>query len=844
MIQRKHPQNLLKQNQPVFVDLSGIFSLYPLRNQRITDMKNTLLCLAILAFTGVLTAQTLGEIESNRVTLSNGWSITPVGETIPLGDLPLNMALSSSGELLAVTNNGQSTQQVMLLDGKDFTLLDSVEMGKSWVGLVFSGDGRSLYASGGNDNWIVRFSIENKRLIPADTFRLGKPWPQRIWVAGIQVDEKRQLLYAVTTEDHSLYIYNLKKEKTVRQLSLGGEGYTCLLSPDGEELYVSCWGCDQVAVLDTRKQKFTAFIPVGDNPNDMCLTRDGRYLFVANSNDNSVSVIDLASRKVVEVLNAALYPGSPSGSTSNSVALGDDDRRLYVANADNNCLAVFDVEEPGSSAGMGFIPTGWYPTCVRLAEDKILVSNGKGNTNVVNPHGPNPYRRGEEVVYQQGGETTTMQVQYIAGMFRGTMQVVDVPGPEQAGIYSQAVYNNTPFRPGNGKVMDVDPAIPIPLQVGEASPIHYVFYIIKENRTYDQVLGDMPGGNGDTSLVLFGKEITPNQHALAEEFVLLDNFYVDSEVSADGHNWSVGAYATDYLEKTWPTSYGGRGGAYSGEGNREIANNRDGFIWDFCNRHGVSFRTYGEFTSGDQPNIPVLEGHLCPWFTGWNMGVRDTVRFYQWKRDFDLLLQTNSVPQLTTLRFPNDHTEGLNVGRPTPNAHVADNDLAVGLFVEYLSRSPIWKESVVFILEDDAQNGPDHVDAHRSTAFLAGGFVKQGYVDHTMYSTTSVLRTIELILGLPPMTQYDAAATPMHACFDTEPGHPPFTARAIHVDLGEKNTEVSAYSELSEKFDFSKEDSAPDNSFSEVIWKAVKGIDSPCPSPVRAAFVASAEDED
>lgn len=807
-------------------------------------MKHSILFFTLLALAGALSAQTLSEIESKRVTLSNGWSITPVGDKVPLGDLPLNIAISPSGKLLAVTNNGQSTQQVMLFDGESFALLDSVEMGKSWLGVVFSGDGKSLYASGGNDNWIVRFSIENKRLIAADTFRLGEPWPKKIWVAGIEVDEERQLLYAVTTEDNSLYIYNLKKNKTVKRLPLGSEGYTCLLSPDRKKLYVSCWGDDRVAVLDTRKKAFSASIPVGDNPNDMCLTRDGRYLYVANSNDNSVSVIDLASNKVVEVLNAALYPDSPSGSTSNSLALGDEDRTLYVANADNNCLAVFDVSEPGSSSGKGFIPTGWYPTCVRIVRDKILVSNGKGNTNVANPHGPNPYRQGEQVVYQQGGETKTMQVQYIAGMFRGTMQVIDVPGPRQAGIYSQAVYNNTPYKAGNGKLPDIDPANPIPLQVGDASPINYVFYVIKENRTYDQVLGDMPGGNGDRDLVLFGREITPNQHALAEEFVLLDNFYVDSEVSADGHNWSVGAYATDYLEKTWPTSYGGRGGAYSGEGNREIANNRDGFIWDFCKRNGVSFRTYGEFASGDQPNIPVLEDHLCPWFTGWNMGVRDTVRFGQWKRDFDSLLLTNKLPQLTTLRFPNDHTEGLNRGRPTPNAHMADNDLAVGLFVEYLSHSPIWKESVIFIIEDDAQNGPDHVDAHRSTAYLAGGFVKQGNVDHTMYSTTSVLRTIELILGLPPMSQYDAAAAPMYACFDTRPDHPPFKARAIHVDLDEKNTEESAYSELSEKFDFSKEDSAPDNSFSEVIWKAVKGLDSPCPSPVHAAFVAVGEDED
>jgi YVTN family beta-propeller protein len=276
-------------------------------------MKHIIFFFTLLALTGTLSAQTLSEIESKRITLSNGWSITPVGEMVPLGDLPLNIAVSPSGKLLAVTNNGQSTQQVMLIDGRSFALLDSMKMSKSWLGLVFSGDGRSLYASGGNNNWIVRFSIVNNRLIPADTFRLGNPWPEKIWVAGIQVDEKRQLLYTVTTENNSLYIYDLKGHKIVKRLPLGGEGYTCLLSPDRDELYISCWGCDRVEILDTRTQAFRAFIPVGDNPNDMCLTRNGKYLFVANSNDNSISVIDLTSHKVVEVLNAALYPDSPWG---------------------------------------------------------------------------------------------------------------------------------------------------------------------------------------------------------------------------------------------------------------------------------------------------------------------------------------------------------------------------------------------------------------------------------------------------------------------------------------------------------------------------------------------------
>ncbi|MGI8581421.1 MAG: alkaline phosphatase family protein, partial [Chitinophagaceae bacterium] len=380
--------------------------------------------------------------------------------------------------------------------------------------------------------------------------------------------------------------------------------------------------------------------------------------------------------------------------------------------------------------------------------------------------------------------------------------------------------------------------------VGDVSPIKYVFYIIKENRTYDQVLGDIPEGNGDTSLVLFGERITPNQHKLVNEFVLLDNFYADGEVSADGHNWSTSAHATDYNEKNWPTSYGGRGGDYPGEGKRQIANPKKGFIWDYARRAGVTFRTYGEFADDGKANIPVLENHFCPYFPGYNNSIRDTVRYNRWQHEFDSLVAINAVPQLNTLRFSNDHTEGLRRGSPTPFAHVADNDLAVGLFIEHLSKSPIWKESAVFMVEDDAQNGPDHVDAHRTTAYVAGPFVKRGYVDKTMYSTSSMLHTIELILGLPPMSQYDAAATPMFKSFTSKPNYTPFKSLPSNIDLNEKNTATNATAKLSDQIDLSKEDRVPDMLFSQIIWKAVKGEHSEMPAPRRSAFLKTIDEEE
>ena len=779
----------------------------------------------------------------NAVKLPNGWSLSPAGTSFPLGDLPLNIAVSPSKTLMAVTNNGQSVQSIQLIDPGSEKVLHSLVVPKSWYGLKFSADEKYLYATGGHDNWIYQLEINNERLIIKDTIKLGKKWPNRIGPAGLDIDDAKQLLYVVTRENKSLYVINLKTNQVQQQISLGSEAYTCLLSPDKKTLYISLWGRNKVMSWDLVAQRKKEW-PVGDNPNEMCLTKDGRYLYVANALDNSVSVIDTREGRVLETLNAALFPDAPSGSTSNGVALSDDEKTLYVANADNNCLTVFDVEKPGQSESEGFIPVGWYPTNVKVIRDKIYVSNGKGFSSQANPYGPNPARSRENVIYQGGDSTKPIDVQYIGGLFKGTMSVIPTPDEKTLALWSKAVYENIPYNKDKETNAQGEAGNPIPMKLGDPSPIKYVFYIIKENRTYDQVLGDMPEGNGDTSLVLFGEKITPNQHALAREFVLLDNFYVDGEVSADGHNWSLGAYATDYLEKTWPTNYGGRGGDYGAEGTKEIANNKV-FLWDQCKAKGITYRTYGEFADNGKANLPVLEGHFCPYYTSWDESVKDTVRFRQWQREFDSLLAANAVPRLNTLRFINDHTEGLRPNRPTPFAHVADNDLAVGMFIEYLSKSSIWKETAIFIVEDDAQNGPDHVDAHRTTAYVAGGFVKRGYVDHTMYSTSSMLRTIELILGLQPMSQFDAAATPMWRSFTATPTLTPFKARPSNIDLDARNpNNRSALALKSLSFDFTKEDAAPDLEFSEVIWKAVKGEHSVMPAPRRAAFVKVSEKED
>jgi len=790
----------------------------------------------------ITNSQTLADLENKRVGLPNGWSLTPVGKNISLGDLPLNLVVSNNKKWLAVSNNGQSTQTIDLIDRVKGIKLDSIVIPKSWYGLTFSKDDQFIYASGGHDNRVYKYATAKSKLKLVDSLVLGDKWPKRIGTAGLDIDETiHNKLFVVTREDNSLYVFDLATKQIVNKVSITHEGYTCKLSKDKKLLYISSWGGDKILIYDVAAKKITDSIATGSHPNELLLSKSGQYLFVAIANDNAVSIIDTKTKKIVETLNSALYPDAPSGSTSNGLALSEDQKTLYIANADNNCLAVFDISKPGKSKSKGFIPVGWYPTNVKVVGKIIYVTNGKGLSSAANPYGPNPAATAQTVLRHAGDSTRPAKVQYIAGLFVGTLSIINDPAPQQLSVYSQAVYANTPYTKEKELNPGGEAGNPIPMKVGDKSPIKYVFYIVKENRTYDQVLADVSGGNGDTSLLLFGERVTPNQHKLVRDYVLLDNFYVDAEVSADGHNWSMGAYANDYLEKTWPSSYGGRGGTYGGEGERKIANNRDGFIWDHCKRNNVSYRSYGEFVSGNRPTIDALKGHFGQ-YASYDLKIRDTTRFYQWKKDFDSLLAAGAIPQLSTIRFSNDHTEGMRAGRPTPFAHVADNDLAVGMFVDYLSKSPIWKESVVFILEDDAQNGPDHVDAHRSPAYIVGPYVKRKHVDHTMYSTSGMLRTIELILGMPPMTQYDAAATPMWRCFTSVPDYTVFDHLPSNINLGDTNVARTPMAILSEKFEWGKEDAVPDLVFNEILWQGLKG--KPAPSPVRAAFLKRNHKED
>jgi len=511
----------------------------------------------------------------------------------------------------------------------------------------------------------------------------------------------------------------------------------------------------------------------------------------------------------------------------------------FVANANINAVSVFDVSEPGRSRSLGFIPVGWYPTSVRVTPDgkRLLVANGKGLISKANRNGPQP-----------GKQPPSSVQEYIASLFPGAISIIDLPKGEkfldQLRKWTADAYK---CMPNTNRVPKDLAGNPVAVAPGEASPIKYCIYVVKENRTYDQVLGDMPEGNGDPSLCIFPERVTPNHHKLAREFVLLDNFYVESEVSADGHEWTMGAYATDFVEKTWPLTYGHnkhKKFPYPAEGNFPIAAPAGGYLWDRAKEAGVSYRSYGEFvnnasnpTNPATSRVATLRDHFDPFFRGFDVDYPDVKRAERFISELKRFEKEGEMPRLQIVRLPNDHTSGTTTNKPTPTAFMGDNDLAFGMFVEAISHSKFWPQTAIFVVEDDAQNGPDHIDAHRTIAYVISPWAKRGAVDSTLYSTSSMLRTMELILGLKPMSQFDAAALPMFSSFQGSPDNAPYKALPANVDLNEKNPKTAWGSRRSRKMNFKKEDAADDLLLNEIIWRSVRGPDSPMPAPKRAAFV-------
>ena len=790
------------------------------------------------------------------VLLPNGWTVAPAGRSVQVGDFPMSMVLAPDGRRLVISNNGWSKPSLTIVDTVQAYVSARVPLEHAWLGLAWHPDGKRLYSAGAAENTVSEFSYVNGGLLPGAKIVIDRPAITLTpgtrdlggtgFIGGLAVHPDGTRAYAAHVLGRAISVLDLKEGQVSRTVTLPAEPYTAMLTPDGARLFVSIWGGSKVLELDPATLDVKAEVAVGEHPNAMAITKDGR-LFVACANTNQVWVVDLATMAAREQISVALYPDAPPGTTPNALALSPDGTMLAVANADNNTVALVDIETANDSEVEGFIPTGWYPTGVLFSPDgrRLFVLNGKGFTGQANPRGPQ-------------ATSGAADGQYAGQLLQGALSIIDMPDEAQLKAHTARVMAVTAYTdakrltPANAPV-----ASPIPRRVGDTSPIKYVFYVIRENRTYDQVLGDIGKGNSDSTLTLFGEDVTPNAHALAREFVLLDNFYVDAEVSYDGHAFSTGAYATDAVEKLWPTNYGRRGGAYLSEGgwgDRNPYGNLSappaGYLWDFALRAGKTVRSYGEFAERRTPSspaeatVPGLKGRVHPQYPPYDLDIPDNRRVDVWLEEFRQFEQSGALPHLNIVRLGNDHTFGTRAGKPTPRAMVAENDAALGRFVEAISSSRFWKESAIFVLEDDAQNGPDHVDSHRSPALVISPFAKRAALDSTLYTTSGMLRTMELILGLPPMSQYDAAATPMYNAFQPAPVLTPFKALPARIPLDEKNGAGAWGAQASLQMNFEVADMTPEYELNEIVWKSVRGAASPMPPPVRSGFIRVIEDDE
>ncbi len=782
-----------------------------------------------------------------RNLLHTGWGVTPAGQHVRLaGDMPLKMVVAPDQRVLVSVGAGYNDQGVSLIDLKTRAVAQFLPLKQCWNGLAFSRDGKRFFVSGGDSGLVHVFDYADGKATPAAPVKpLTSDAP--VFLAGIAVHPGTGKLYVCNEGNHEVWVLNADTLAHEATIAVGQHPHSVAFGGDRKHLYVTNWGSRSVSVIDATKNRRLHDITVGLRPNDLALARDGR-MFVACSGDNTVHVLTTGKLEAVpeaasptrrlwegtrEVISTSLYPGSPEGSTPCAVAVAPDGKTLFIANADNNSVVVVDISnrlveeaaERGDTVSIvdGFIPTGWYPTALAVSPDNqtLFIGNGKGLATRANfpalAKGPRTANSPEP--YDHPGQ-----------IFEGSVSFVARPDTPQMVAYTTQVRKNSSYTPEALTHAPVPAGSVIPAKVGDPSPIKYVLYIIKENRTYDQVLGDLtdasgkPLGNGDPHLAIFGEKVTPNHHQLARDYVLLDNLYSNSEVSVDGHSWTDAAIATDFNQRSWIMSYSKHGKL---PGNEEMDTPAAGYLWDLCRRHGVTYKNYGE---GAQRVPSVNRGK---WGRRTNND-RDMDLVENWITDLKKAEQTGALPRFTIMSLGENHTSGTTLGAFTPNACVASNDIGLGKIIAAASRSKFWKEMAIFVIEDDTQNGPDHVDAHRTIGYVLSPYVKRGFKDSTLYTTASMIRTMELILGLPPLTQYDAGATPMHNCFQRDPVVVAYNVLTPQVDLQEKNTKKSAFWQESSKMDFTQYDRAPEDQLNRILWFVAKG-DVPYPAPIHGA---------
>ena len=827
-------------------------------------------------------AQRVGDVVEGRIVVPTNQVLSPLGRQVRFTGRPTDVALSPDGRYLAVL----SRYEVFLIDPASGQILTRKwHRGGSYKGLVFAPDGRRFFASNIHGS-IGVFEIDDQGQVTArNPIQLPAVRSDNALPAGLAVDAAGQSLWAALNLNNTLAEIRLADATLLREIPVGSAPYDVVLV--GQKAYVSNWAGrhpaagyttgpagegtavrvdakrhiasdGSVSVVDLAAGQEIKQIEVGLHPAGMAATRDGRFVCVANANSDTVSVIDVARDEVIETISTRPDDKLLFGSAPNALALTADGRTLYVSNGTNNCVAVIDFSPPQSRL-LGCLPTGWYPAGMALDEKRgaLYVANVKGVGS------RNRDWEGERKV--KGKEVFG----YNSHDYLGMVSLIDLPPNDQLAAHTQTVLQNNRLTEAVSALAppreEVAPR-PVPQRHGEPSLFKHVLYIIKENRTYDQVFGDIERGEGDPRLCIFGREVTPNHHKLVNEFVLLDNFYCNGTLSADGHQWTDEAYVTDYLEK----AYGGWPRSYPYEGGDAMAYASSGFLWDNVLEHNLTLRVYGEFVHAsihwkdparnkkptfldcyrdfiDGKNrievraaaaIETIRPYLCPTFIGFPKIVPDIHRAEQFTDELKRFEREGSLPNFMIMLLPNDHTSGTKPGMPTPEASVADNDVALGHIVESLSHSKFWPETCIFVVQDDPQAGFDHIDGHRTVAMVISPYTRRKAVDSTNYNQTSMVRTMELILGLPPMNQFDASATAMTSCFTDKPDFTPYEAVPNIVPLDRLNPELSSihdprqlhWAQISLKMPLDEVDQADEDTLNRILWHAVRGRDDTYPA--------------
>jgi YVTN family beta-propeller protein len=778
------------------------------------------------------------------VRLPTGVRLDPAGPRTDVGSLPLAAVLSPDSTHILLLLNGWRQQGVQVVNRKTGAITQTIDQPAAFIGLAFAPDGRTVYASGGNTDAVYRYDWIANKLALRDSLILrtrqdpksnGSSYP-----AGFAFSRNGRLLYVAENLADSLAVIDVVSGAVVQRVAAGRYPYGVVVDADGI-VYVSSWGTQSVHAYVSTADRLIPLPPitVARHPSTLLLSRGGTRLFVASASTDAISVIDLKTRSVVSTLHDPTPANLGQGSAPIGLVQSRDGARLYVTEGDNNAIAAFALSATTAGVAtssrdslLGRAPVGWYPASVVLAHDTLHVIDAKGRGTAANPKLPQP------------GATTGMENRppnYTAGQIRGTITKVALSLFAEPSL---AALSGRVARANNWDAPEANIGLP---------PIKHVIYIVKENRTYDQVFADMRQGDGDTTLLFFPRASSPNHHALAERFGLYDRFFVNAEVSADGHNWSTAAYTTDYTQKTVPSNYSGRGRSYdyegtnrgtvpSDDGDDDVAEPANGYLWDLAKRKGISFRNFGEFVipQGGEENAPASYRGVKPFllantsreYPGYNLDIQDQKRADVWIRELGGYAARGDMPQLQILRLPNDHTSGASANKPTPQAHFADNDLALGRIVDALSKTKFWESTAVFVLEDDAQAGPDHIDSHRSLLLVISPW-SRAEAQHRFVNTTDVLATIEALLGLDALSPFDHYGRPLREIWRTAPDVRPFAAITPTQSLTQRNPPRGTGAIDSRKLDLRYEDVAEEDLFNRILWRAIKGQDRPYPGPTR-----------